>query len=128
VLAESKRVRLYSSEYCVAEIREVASRTQLREKFRITDDRLERFIERLRLTAEFVADVPERYVHPTDPDDSHYVNLAAATNAHLVVSRDGDLLRLPTANDAIGREFRRLFPSMLVMRPEEFLAAMDSRQ
>jgi putative PIN family toxin of toxin-antitoxin system len=119
--AAAGRVRLSCSERSIAELRGVASRGDLRAKFGITDDRVERLVAHVRAIAEFVDNVPERYHHPIDPDDSHYINLALATNSRLIVSRDRDLLRLMVPNDPEGRNFRALFPWLEVLNPEGLL-------
>jgi predicted nucleic acid-binding protein len=68
-----------------------------------------------------VATVPTLYEHPHDPDDSHYVNLALAAGARLVVSRDRDLLNLMETNRPEGEEFRRRFPELRILDPVEML-------
>ncbi|HYO07799.1 MAG TPA: hypothetical protein VER17_02400 [Tepidisphaeraceae bacterium] len=42
----------------------------------------------LRLRAVLVQNVPTSFTYARDPSDAHYVNLAVATKAMLVVSRD----------------------------------------
>jgi putative PIN family toxin of toxin-antitoxin system len=115
------QVELFCSEYVVGEFRDVASRPELRARFRITDERVDRIVEAAREAATFIDHVPEVYTHPVDPDDSHYVNLALATNARLLVSRDKHLLKLVDVRSAEGRDFTARFPQLRILEPAPFL-------
>lgn len=116
---------LFCSEHILMEFRDVANRPTLRSKFRITADRIERIVDTIREAAIFAGAVPELYRHPSDPDDSHYVNLAAPCGAKLLVSRDEDLLRLMDAARPEGREFQERFPSLEILTPEAFLRELE---
>ena len=61
-------------------------------------------ITALALFGAYVGDIPSVYIHPHDPDDSHYVDLAIATNSTLIVSRDRHLLNLMDDIRIDGRE------------------------
>jgi predicted nucleic acid-binding protein len=63
---------------------------------------------------DHVMRIPEIYRNPFDPDDSHYVNLAVASNARLITSHDGDLLNLMDESRPEGRDFRRRFPDLQI--------------
>lgn len=115
------QVELFCSEYVLTEFRDVASRSALRARFLITDDRVDRIVEAVREAATFVDLVPEVYTHPIDPDDSHYVNLALAANARLLVSRDAHLLKLVDRRFPEGREFLARFPELRILEPVPFL-------
>jgi putative PIN family toxin of toxin-antitoxin system len=114
-------VELFCSEHTLGELREVTMRPPIARKFAITPERLEALVNTVRSAATFIDEVPARYVLRTDPDDSHYINLALAANARLIVSRDRDLLRLAEAADTDSREFRRLFPHLSIMDPPALL-------
>jgi predicted nucleic acid-binding protein len=70
--------------------------------------------------ATIVDSAPPIYTHPTDPDDSAYVNLALATESKLIISRDRHLLNLMDARRVEGRSFRKLFPELVILPPHEF--------
>ena len=72
--------------------------------------------------------VPHIFTLARDPDDSHYVNLALAFDAELIVSRDRDLLDLmnPTFQD--GLDFHARFPGLRIFTPEELLRRLRSSQ
>ena len=59
----------------------------------------------------------------SDPKDAPYVNLALATRATFLVSRDKDLLDL--MKDA---GFRERYPALVILDPAEFLRAMANRE
>ena len=115
------QVELFCSEYVLTEFKDVASRPALRARFLISDDRVDRIVEAVRETATFVEQVPEVNTHPIDPDDSHYVNLAIATSARLIVSRDTHLPRLVDNQWPEGREFIGRFPQLRIVEPASFL-------
>jgi predicted nucleic acid-binding protein len=90
----------------------------------VTAPRIEEFVTEILKIAVFTPSVPVVYTHPYDPDDSNYVNLAAATQSRLIVSRDRDLLNLMDEKRKEGREFRTLFPSLRIMDPPAFLVEL----
>ena len=64
---------------------------------------------------------PETFVYERDPDDAHYVNLALAADAKLIVSRDKDLLDLMDQAKPEGRDFHTRFPTVRILDPVSFL-------
>ena len=126
--ASRGEVVLFSSNSTVAEFTGVANRPDLRNKFRITDIKVAHILEAMRLAAKFMEQVEIRYTHPSDPSDSHYVNLALAANAQLIVSRDRDLLRLREPTNPDGMEFLRLDPALEIMQPPDLLRLLAQRQ
>jgi len=77
--------------------------------------------------AEMVDAVPPRYLHPIDPDDSHYIDLALAANAKLIVSWDNHLLSLTDDNVPAGQDFRSRFPELMILSPVQLLARIGSK-
>jgi putative PIN family toxin of toxin-antitoxin system len=117
--------RLFISDYVLSELRDLPNDRELSIRLAITTDKVERLVTELLEIAEFVSNVPVVYVHPHDPDDSHYVNLAAATNSRLIVSRDRHLLKLMDDRRREAQEFRKLFPWLRVLDPPAFLRELD---
>ena len=109
------------SQYVVSEILELPQK--LPPKFAITDARVAEFLEELLPAAHLCDTVPHVFEHPIDPDDSPYVDLALATGANLIVSRDRHLLGLSDAGKPWSDEFRRKYPDFKVLTPELFLAS-----
>ncbi len=107
-------LRLIWSDYVLQEIRELPEK--LPTHLRVTLERVEIFILAIAPYVEHVLHIPEIYRNPFDPDDSHYVNLAAASNARLITTRDGDLLNLMDESRPEGRDFRRRFPDLQICR------------
>ena len=55
---------------------------------------IEEFFQTIQISATILEAFPELFAYARDPDDAHYVNLALAADAKLIVSRDKDLLDL----------------------------------
>ncbi len=110
------------SPYVISEILELPGKLPL--KFGITDTRVAEILDELLPAAFILDDVPHVFDHPLDPDDSGYVDLALATGANLIVSRDRHLLGLNDPAKAWSKEFRQRFPQIKVMTPEVFLTLL----
>jgi putative PIN family toxin of toxin-antitoxin system len=124
-LARSGTIQLVLSDYVIIEIRELPSKLPTR--LMVSSDRVEAFLNDVAPIAVMIRDVPERYQHPVDADDSHYVNLALAASAALITSRDHHLLDLMDTSKPFGRDFRHQFPQLEIVRPEELLRRVQSR-
>lgn len=120
--ALSNEVKLFFSEYILEELRDVAAREPLPSRFNLTNEKVETFISLLRGNAILLDNIPHVFTYPRDPDDEHYVDLAAACNAHLIASRDRDLLALNDVSTETGKQFRLQFPDLLIMTPDQLLA------
>jgi predicted nucleic acid-binding protein len=59
-----------------------------------------------------------------DPKDEPYINLARTAQAQYLVSRDADLLDVPTASDKDSRRIREDCPSLEIVDPVTFLALL----
>jgi putative PIN family toxin of toxin-antitoxin system len=128
-LVEQKRAALVLSLDILAETRDVLGRPFVREVIpEIGADRIEKFLKKLRYTAELWRSVPQVQKYPRDPDDEPYLNLAIAARAEFLVSRDNDLLTLSTDHSDEAKQFRQLTRNQLrILGPAEFLAEMDKR-
>lgn len=90
----------------LTELRDLTVEPKVRNKYRLTVEVLDEFFEKLSTTAVLVETVPSVFEFSRDPDDAHYVDLAVAAGAKLIVSRDKDLLSLTDQTTADGRDFQ----------------------
>lgn len=118
-------VSLFWSEYVLEEIRRIPEKATPK-RLGLTPDQIEALIARLIPVAHLVENPPSVYRHPIDPKDSHYVDLAVASNAKLIVSRDKHLLNLINPLKPGAQEFKAMFPSLDVLQPEQLLELLRS--
>jgi len=124
-VALEKRVALFVSEALLAEVRKApAKRTPAR--LGVTPERVELLVKNLLKAATLVAVVPAVFDYRRDPDDAHYINLALAAQAKLVVSRDRDLLDLMDEQTKEGIVFRQRFPQIQILDPVQFIRQLDA--
>jgi putative PIN family toxin of toxin-antitoxin system len=114
--AQQGKISLFVSDYVLQEVRELPEK--LKPKYGVDDKKIEQLVQDLETFAHFVKDVPSVYIHPIDPDDSHYIDLAYATKSEIVATRDRHLHGLMDVSQQIGRDFKKLFPTIVVMQPE----------
>jgi putative PIN family toxin of toxin-antitoxin system len=115
---------LYASEYVLAELQELTTDARIAKKYRLEKALLEEFFAAIRQVALIIEDVPQVFDFTRDPDDAHYVDLAIAAQAKLIVSRDRDLLSLNDDTTLEGRDFKRRFPDLEILTPTELLRAL----
>jgi putative PIN family toxin of toxin-antitoxin system len=120
-LAASGQCQLFVSPEVVSELREVTSRPKLVAKFGLNVPRVEEFIEAVVIAATLLEGVVESFTYARDPDDAHYVDLALAANAKLIVSRDKDLLDLMKASTPEAKSLMLEHPEFRVLTPPQFL-------
>ena len=119
-------VQLYWSAFVAEEFRRTAEHAWIREKFRhITPDRIDDYVINIEKVARTIDRVSEVFTYERDRDDAHYVNLALAADARLVVTRDKDLLVLMELDTPEGRDFASRFPHLQIMTPPAFLRHLD---
>lgn len=117
-----KSLSLYLSEFVLDELRDVLNRPHIVAKFGFTQLRVAEYLESLVELSTTITDVPHVFDFARDPKDAHYVDLALAVNAKLIVSRDKDLLSLRDAATSEGRAFLSRFPELLILTPPEALS------
>ena len=116
-LVDADRVELHVSGEILAEIRDVMTRPKTLRRFPLlSPERVQSFVDRLRLKAVWHDDIPRAVAVPRDPKDEPYVNLAVAAAAKYLVSRDHDLLDLME-----DRSFRERYPGLIILEPVAFL-------
>ena len=126
-LAESGDLQFFVSPETLSEIEDVLSRPELRAHFPgLTDEIAGAFLKRLQTFANFIPQVPKKFIYQRDEDDEPYINLAVEVKAHFIVSRDNDLLDLMTGYTDECKEFRQRFRSLRVIKPEELLQEMKA--
>jgi putative PIN family toxin of toxin-antitoxin system len=118
------RLALYASDYVFDELLELTSDARIASKYRLEKALLDEFFATIRGNATMVNDIPHVFDFARDPDDAHYVDLAIAAQAKLIVSRDRDLLSLNDVATPDGQEFKRRFPQLEIFTPTELVKAL----
>jgi putative PIN family toxin of toxin-antitoxin system len=116
---------LFISTFVIGELTELTADPRIKNKYRLTDGGLAEYFATIRRHAVFVDNVPHVFDFDRDPDDAHYVDLAVAANARLIVSRDKDLLSLRDITTADGQQFLARFPTLSILTPPEALKVLD---
>ena len=123
-IALDGHVELLISEPILIELRELPLKS-VATKNGIDEAIIEQLIYSLLQQATYVTTVTEHFIHPIDPDDSAYVNLALSGNAPVIVSRDRHLLGLNDPSKPWSAGFRSQFPHLRVISAEQFLREWD---
>lgn len=126
-LVETKTVRLYVSKNTLSELEEVLNRDVIKTRLKFTDEIIKEFLETVRDSAEIVAHVPHVFSLPRDVDDEEYINLAVASKADFIVTRDRDLLDITSGYDSVSKEFRQRFKQIKIVDPLEFLSIVEKK-
>jgi len=121
------QLMLFWSEYVIGEIRRIPKKDTPR-RLGVTDEKVEALLARLLPVCHLVENPPTLYQRPIDPKDSHYVNLALASQAKLIVSRDKHLLSLTNPTKPGASEFMAKFPQLQVLDPAQLLGMLRSRK
>lgn len=120
-LAKEQKLSIFVSAYAIDELRDVATRPKIQTKFRLTVEMIEQFCRDLLAHSTLIDVVPHVFDFPRDPDDAHYIDLAVAVSAKLIVSRDHDLLSLRDTTTPEGKEFVNQYPWLEILTPPEAL-------
>ncbi len=128
-LAESGLIQLFVSKEVLAEVEDVLNRPEIRADFPdLSDEIVGAFFKRLQKLSMLVRLVPKKFSYPRDEDDEPYINLAVASGANFIISRDRDLLDLMTGYSDECKEFRRRFRSLKMVEPVEFLTLLEESE
>lgn len=125
---EEGHVRLVVSADILREVRDVLGRPKIRRRNpKLTDEVVAAFLVRVTELANLEENILAAFTYNRDPKDEPYLNLAIATKAEYVVSRDKDLLDLMSDENTEGQKLRTLIPGIKVLTPPDFLHEMRSR-
>jgi putative PIN family toxin of toxin-antitoxin system len=125
---EQGRFLLAISPEILAELRDVVSRSRLREDFPLlTEEKAGQLIELLLLKGKLFRHVPRYIEFPRDPHDEPYLNLAIEAGAHFLVTRDRDLLDLMRWDTEAGRDFQSRFRRLRILDPVAFLKEIEEK-
>ena len=127
-LAIAGRIKLFVSAYTLDELRSVATRPRILHNYGFKHSAVEEFIDDIRKSSTCLESIPHVFDFPRDPSDAHYVDLALAADAKLIVSRDKDLLSLRDPATVDGRDFLGRFPKLLILTPPEVLTLLAAPQ
>jgi putative PIN family toxin of toxin-antitoxin system len=126
-LLETSRINVYLSRAIIREFRRTIEYPEIRQKNpHVTDELVAEFLDHLLFRGTLVRDVPHVFDYSRDPQDEAYIDLAAATGADFLVTRDKDLLCLATDHSIEAKQFRQRFPSLEVMDPVSFLSRIQA--
>ena len=121
-LVDNGRLLLVVSHGVLAEVQDVLTRPKLLRKYpQLASPRVAEFLARVVELARFLDPVPAAFSYPRDPKDQPYLDLAIATKADFLVSRDQDLLDLQDSNSEPAQELRRYAPKLSILDPVELL-------
>ena len=105
---------VFLSEDILTEVEHTLSYERIRERYNYTDADVADFLNRLRLAANLVDDLPHLTV-VRDPNDDMVIATAQRAQATYIVTRDNDLLSLQQYED------------IMVISPEAFIAIVRER-
>lgn len=122
-LVEQNRATLFLSKPILREFRKILAYPDIRERNpQITDAVINEFIAKLLFRGILVRNVPHAIDFSRDPGDEPYLDLAVATNADDLVTRDKDLLSFADEHTIEAKHFRQRCPTLRIVTPNDFLA------
>jgi putative PIN family toxin of toxin-antitoxin system len=95
-LWEQRNIILLTSAALIDEVDRVLHRASIKEKYQLSEERIERLLTRLHLTAEWVMPLASLPLHSRDPKDDHLLACALGGGADFLITGDNDLLVLDT--------------------------------
>lgn len=122
-------MKLFVSKDTLAEVRDVLLRPNI--LTRLPDAsaaQIEAFIEDISNISTLTQPVSDVFKFERDPKDEIIINLAVASEADFIVSRDKDLLDLMTGFNDDCKEFRQRFRPLKVVEPIEFLRIVEGEE
>ncbi len=115
-LSDSGLLKIIASEETLKEVVDILSRPNLVKKFPSLIERRGLFLAVIRTVAEVRPDPPKAVSLPRDPKDEPYLNLAVASGAAYLVTRDKHMLDLMDDLD-----FTTRYPGLKILGPVALL-------
>jgi uncharacterized protein len=106
---------VFLSEDILTETQHTLAYSRIRERYDYTDEDIADFLNRIRVAANLVTELPQVTVVTRDPNDDMVIATAVRAQAAYIVTRDKDLLSLQQYED------------ITVMSPEAFIAIVRER-
>ena len=114
---EQKKVNVFVTEAILSEVEDVLNRPKIRLQFsRLTVEHTENMLRTFRNQCQFIDNPVVVFELRRDNDDAKFVDLAAATGASFIVTRDRDLLDLMDESGVCNK-----FPALKIVTPVGFL-------
>jgi putative PIN family toxin of toxin-antitoxin system len=122
-LVEKGAIELSVTESILDEVEEILHRLSTRPKYHefLVPLTIEKAIRRIREIAKVYEEPPHVFDLARDRDDEVYVDLAVATGALYLTSRDRDLLDLMDPGQDAGKNFLDRYPNIRIIDPLELL-------
>jgi len=121
-LVEVGALELLVSDACMEELREVLTRPSLQRKFpSLSISAVQDFLDRIQACSVYSVNIANVFVLERDPKDAKYVDLAIATKADFLVTRDKDLLDLRVKESPLIQIFEKLDWQFKIVDPFEML-------
>ena len=125
-LVRRGQAQLFVSPATLTELKEVLSRPRILNLLpHIAPEQTDNFLGDVVAHATNLPAVTEKFRFERDPKDAPYLNLAIAADADYLVTRDRDLLDLMIGYSAECKEFRQRFRKIKIIKPEDFMRAVD---
>ncbi len=127
-LVEIGALDLLVSDVCIEELREVLTRPSLQRKFpSLTISAVRDFLDRIQACSVYSVNIANVFVLDRDPKDAKYVDLAIATKADFLVTRDKDLLDLREKGSPLLQTFEKLEWQFKIVDPVEMLTFLRKK-
>ena len=107
---------VFLSEDILSETEHTLTYSRIRARYPYTDEDLADFLNRLRLAAEIIDDLPPLAGVVRDPNDDMIIAAALGARAAYIVTRDRDLLSLGT------------YEGITMLTPEAFIAMVRAQR
>jgi len=125
-LVRRGQAQLFVSPATLTELKEVLSRPRILNLLpHIAPEQTDNFLGDVVVHATNLPAVTEKFRFERDPKDAPYLNLGIAADADYLVTRDRDLLDLMIGYSAECKEFRQRFRKIKIIKPEDFMRAVE---